>query len=172
MQLPRLATLFVLLAYDEVTLDYATPPTREEFAARLHSSDQYVAQHAQRMLEHLQQHGRLTAHYLFPAQLVRFDNQLTLVGLAGETCVDYSLRLKKELAGSALWVAGYCNDVMAYIPSARVLREGGYESGGSMIYSEIHPDPWAPGLEEKIIATVHALDRRLQARDSTANGRQ
>jgi len=44
--------------------------------------------------------------------------------------VDYSLRLKRELAGPAVWVAGYSNEVMAYIPSLRVLREGGYGGNG------------------------------------------
>jgi hypothetical protein len=76
--------------------------------------------------------------------------------------VDYSLRLKKELSGPALWVAGYCNDVMAYIPSARLLREGGYEPHTSMHFSEIHPGPWAPTLEERIIAKVHELNARLK----------
>jgi hypothetical protein len=31
----------------------------------------------------------------------------TLVALAGETVVDFSLRLKKEIPGNPLWVAGY-----------------------------------------------------------------
>jgi hypothetical protein len=29
-------------------------------------------------------------------------------------------------------MAGYCNDVLTYIPSSRVLKEGGYEGGGAM----------------------------------------
>jgi hypothetical protein len=42
---------------------------------------------------------------------------------------------------------------MAYIPSRRVLAEGGYEGASSMvIYGR--PSPWAPTLEEAIIAAV------------------
>ena len=74
--------------------------------------------------------------------------------MAGETCVDYSLRLKRELAGATpVWVAGYCNDILAYIPSKRVLLEGGYESGGSMIYwsNPLHPNFFTDTIEERII---------------------
>ncbi|MDP6723179.1 MAG: hypothetical protein QGF59_31245, partial [Pirellulaceae bacterium] len=52
------------------------------------------------------------------------------------------------------WVAGYANDVMAYIPSRRVLAEGGYEGGGSMVYYGL-PTIWAPELENDIVTEVH-----------------
>jgi hypothetical protein len=95
-------------------------------------------------------------------QVVRFGDDLVLVALGDETCVDYSLRLKKELAGeAAVWVAGYSNDVMGYVPSRRVREEGGYEATEAMRYSRTHPAPWAPTLEEKIIGKVHELDRSL-----------
>jgi hypothetical protein len=155
-------------ALAELELDYAPVPTRAEFEARLQTNGP-AADHARRMLERLNQDGRLPERYPYPVQLLQFGDQLTLVALAGETCVDYSHRLKRELRepalslsnAPALWVAGYCNDVMAYIPSARLLREGGYEPHSSMFYSEIHPGPWASSLEERIISKVHELNRQL-----------
>jgi hypothetical protein len=150
------------LAYDEVMLDYAGPPTRAELEGRLKSANVYEAQHARRMLDWLEREGRLPEKYPCPVQVAQFGDDLTLVALGGETVVDYSLRLKRELTGPALWVAGYCNDVMAYIPSARLLREGGYEPHTSMHFSEIHPGPWAPALEERIIGKVHELNNRLK----------
>ena len=98
-------------------------------------------------------------------QVVHFGNELLLVGLAGETVVGYSLRLKRELNGPALWVAGYCNDVMGYIPTARQLQEGGYEPHTSMFLSERHPGLWAASVEERIIAKVHALNDELRGRE-------
>jgi hypothetical protein len=154
------------LAYGEAEIEYAPAPTREEFETRLRSTDRAVAQHAQHMLERLKDHnGKLPDRYPFPAQVIQFGSELTLVGLAGETCVDYSLRLRRELAGgrSAVWIAGYCNDVMAYIPSARLLDEGGYEPHSSMMYSEIHPGPWASSLEERIVRLVHELSARTRS---------
>jgi hypothetical protein len=71
--------------------------------------------------------------------------------------VDYGLRLKKELSGKrAVWVTGYANDVMAYIASARVIEEGGYEADSSMIYYG-QPGKWAPAVENKIVDKVHEL---------------
>src|SRR5262249_61804923 len=63
------------------------------------------------------------------------------------------LRLKKELDGQRLWVNSYANQAPCYIPSERVLKEGGYEGGGAMIYYDI-PVPFKAGLEEPIVSTV------------------
>ena len=70
-------------------------------------------------------------------------------------------RLKRELTGTAVWVAGYLNDVMGYIPSVRVLKEGGYEAGGAMRFSTTHPGPWAESVEERIVKQVHELNGKL-----------
>ena len=87
----------------------------------------------------------------YPVQVVRFGNDLTLVALGSEVVVDYSLRLKRELAGeAAVWVAGYSNDYTGYVPSLRVLKEGGYEANTG----------WAPAVEERIADTVHELYRQ------------
>jgi hypothetical protein len=152
-------------AYAEIALAYSPPPTRAEFEQRLAGKDKYLASHARKMLDRLDREGALPTEYPhFPVQMVRFGDDLLLTALGGETTVDYSLRLKRELAGlAAVWVAGYSNDVMAYIPSRRVREEGGYEGGDSMRYYSTHPGPWAPELEERIVAKVHELHRHLSA---------
>ncbi len=38
--------------------------------------------------------------------------------------------LENALGPTRLWVAGYCHDVFGYVPSARILQEGGYETRG------------------------------------------
>ena len=63
-----------------------------------------------------------------------FGPDLMLVALGGEVVVDYALRLTREFHGRRVWVAGYSNDVFGYVPSVRVLREGGYDGGDAMIY--------------------------------------
>ena len=68
--------------------------------------------------------------------------------------VDYAIGLKAELNSTKTWVAGYANDVMAYIPLRRVLAEGGYEGGGAMVYYGL-PTIWAPEVENAIVAEVH-----------------
>ncbi|MEX2045454.1 MAG: hypothetical protein WD941_08890, partial [Opitutus sp.] len=150
-------------AYAEIDLRYSPAPSRAEYEKRLESREKYLADHARRMLRRLDQEGRLPATYPYPLQVVRFGDDLRLVALGGEAVVDYSLRLKKEFGGPAsVWVAAYSNDVPGYIPSERVLREGGYEGLHATRLGSLHPGPWAPGLEEQIIAKVHELDRATQ----------
>src|SRR5262249_23518887 len=67
--------------------------------------------------------------------------------------VDYSLRLKRELDGRRLWLNAYSNDAPCYIPSERILKEGGYEGGGAMVYYD-QPTKLAVGLERQIVDVV------------------
>ena len=83
--------------------------------------------------------------------MIRLGDGVLLVALGMEATVDYALRLKQELQkpdGPAVWIAGYSNLYPGYVPSRRVLLEGGYEAQSM---------PWDPGLEERIVAKVHDL---------------
>ena len=81
---------------------------------------------------------------------------MAMVFLAGEVVVDYALRIKWEIDADRLWVVAYSNDVPSYIPSRRILSEGGYEADFSMIFYG-HPSRFAPEVEDRIVQTVHAL---------------
>ena len=103
--------------------------------------------------------GEAALRYEYPVQAWKIGN-LTWVALGGEVVIDYSFRLRSEL-GPNLWVFGYSNDVMAYIPSERVLKEGRYEGDTSMVpYGK--PSAWSPGIEEKIISKTRELVARTQ----------
>ena len=43
--------------------------------------------------------------------------------------------------------------MMAYVPSRRVLREGGYEGAGAMVYYSL-PGPWSETVEQRIMDEV------------------
>ena len=90
----------------------------------------YLTHTASRMLRWLDAGRELPTHYRMPLAAWQFGDDLTLVGLSGEVVVDYVYRLEKELGAHDLWIAAYCHDVYGYLPSARVLREGGYETRG------------------------------------------
>ena len=147
-------------------LHYVAPPTREQLIRKAASTNKYDKRHGERLLQQLQETGGLTTSYKAPVQTVRLGDQLTIVALPGETVVDYSLRLKAELMddddSSAVWVAGYSNDVFAYIPSRRVLLEGGYEAGGAMRYmtTVLQHGPFREDVEEILIKAVHDLMSR------------
>jgi hypothetical protein len=93
----------------------------------------------------------------YPVQVIKFGDDLLLIALGNEVVVDYSLRLKSELTepdGPIVWVAGYSNVYSGYVPSRRVLLEGGYEARSR---------PWKPSLEERIVGKVHELVDRVNA---------
>lgn len=148
-----------------VTLKYAPPPSRVELERRLASGAYFEADHARLLLARLDRGEPLPTTYPCPVQVLRFGDELLLVALGGEVVVDYSLRLKRELTGAKVWVAGYSNDVFTYVPSERVLAEGGYEGERYMRYTEtmgLHPGPWAAGLEVDIVAEVHRLVHKVR----------
>ncbi len=147
-------------AYREIPLAYDTLPTREQLTERAKSGNTREAAHAARLLGRLDDEGTLPADYPYPVQVTRLGDELTWVTLGGEVVVDYSLRLKKEIADPVVWISGYSNDVMAYIPSLRVWKEGGYEGGDAMRWGT-HPTRWSERTEDHIIATVHELRRSL-----------
>jgi hypothetical protein len=144
--------------FAEIALPLAPLPGKEQWAADLLSKNHALRERAKKMLAALKKGGKIDDHYRhYPVQAWALGEQVIWLALGGEVVVDYSRRLKKELAGRrAVWVAGYANDVMAYIPSARVLKEGGYEADSSMIYYGL-PAKWSPAIEEKIVKKAHEL---------------
>jgi neutral ceramidase len=149
-------------AYTEIDLPFAGLPTRERLAQDTLAKDRFVARRAALLLNRLKMEGNLRGTYPYPVQLWQLGPGLTWVFLGGEAVVDYALRLKKEMGPGRTWVAGYSNDVMAYIPSLRVLKEGGYEGGGAMVYYGL-PSAWAPRVEELIVAAVHAQVQKTRS---------
>jgi neutral ceramidase len=118
------------IAFGQADLPLQAPPPREELekqAARKGGIQSWVAQ---QMLARLNRGEKLPTSYRCPVAVWQFSDDLTLVGLSGEVVVDYVMLLEKALGPNQLWLAAYCNDVFGYVPSARVLSEGGYETRG------------------------------------------
>jgi len=113
--------------------------------------------------------GTLATEVPYPIQIWRFGERIDLLALGGEVCVDYALRLKKELGAERVWPVAYANEVPCYIPSERVLREGGYEAGWDQEQGPLIPSgagstifygwaaPLAAGVEDRIFRAIHEL---------------
>ena len=151
-------------AFQIVELEFA-PNSPEMFQARLQDSSIYRVRHARAMLR-LYGEGRPIRRYPYPVQAIQFGKDLTLVALGGEVVVDYDLRIKHEFGSKGIIVAGYSNDVMSYIPSLRVLKEGGYEADESMIYYGL-PGPYNDEVENCIMTTVRQVLKRVGRRPQT-----
>jgi hypothetical protein len=144
--------------YREIPLQLDTIPDRAKWTADAESKTLSVRNRAMRMLKILDDGGKIPDRYpQYPLQVWRFGDELTWVALGGEVVIDYNVRLKKELPShKTLWITGYANDVMSYIPSKRVLQEGGYEAETSQIYYGM-PAKWSVGIEDAIVKAAVEL---------------
>lgn len=143
-------------SYREIDLAFAPLPGRDHWEAEAKSDQLAFANRAKMLLERIEREGSLATTYPYPVQVWRLgdgEDALTWVFLGGEVVVDYALRIKRNLGPSRTWVTAYANDVMAYIPSLRILKEGGYEGGGAMVYYGL-PGPWSDQVEDQVIDAV------------------
>lgn len=141
----------------QIKLAYDTLPTADELRQKATSGKTlHEKYHGAFFLSMLERKAAIPTTLPYTVQVWAFSDDLAMVFLNGEVVVDYSLRLKREFDKLRMWVNSYSNDVPCYIPSERVLKEGGYEGAGAMTYY-LRPTKFAPGLEDKIINAVHEL---------------
>lgn len=92
----------------------------------------------------------------YPIQVWRIGADFTFIALTGETVVDYSLKFKAACGWNNTWVCGYNNDLLSYVPSLRVLKEGGYE-GVTGMFEYGHRAPYTETVEQQITTKVEEL---------------
>lgn len=138
-------------AYSEVDINLSPLPSREEMAQTRDESSGYSRRWAERMLGIMDSGESFDTTYPYPVQVWMIGDQ-PLFTLGGELVVDYAIEIKR-IFGFESFVMGYTNDVMAYIPSARIIREGGYEGfTAQRVYGL--PTTWATDIETLILAEV------------------
>jgi len=148
--------------FETVALKFAAPPSREQLNERVKNGTPIVRRDAEVMLKILDRDGRLPSEYPWPVQAWQFGHDLTLIALGGEVTSEYALRFKKEFDANRLWLAGYSNDVFGYIPSLRILQEGGYEAGVNSMEFYLQPGPWDSSIEETVVKAVHDAAGRVR----------
>lgn len=97
----------------------------------------------------------------YPIQVWRIGPEFIFIALTGETVVDYSLKFKAAYGWNNTWVCGYNNDLTSYVPSLRVLKEGGYE-GVTGMFEYGHRAPYIETVEEQITKKVEELVKQTR----------
>lgn len=146
---PHLAT-----AYSEVELALTSPPAKEELIKMEKESTGFEQRWATRMLAQLERGEPFITSCLYPVQVWQLGDQ-SIVSLGGELVIEYAIQLKR-IFGQDLFVMGYSNDVVSYIPSTRILREGGYEGAVAQIVYGL-PSTWKADIEMVIMHEVLKL---------------
>jgi hypothetical protein len=158
-------------AHEFATLKMGDAPTREELEQGAKEKPSTLQRWSARLLGELQAGKTLARSYPYPVQVWQLGGSQLWIALGGEVVVDYALRFKGEF-GRGTWVAGYANDVMAYIPSKRVLDEdkpprapgrSGYEGNTSMYVYGQPAHRWADDVEFTIATSVQKLVGQVRA---------
>ena len=147
--------------FTSVNLEFA-PCDPNQFEEEMLGEDRFRRNRASFMLEAIDK-GYDISTISYPVQAVRFNKDFTILALGGEVVVDYSLNTKKRYPLENMFVAGYSTEVQCYIPSARVLKEGGYEPDNSMIYYGL-PGPFAGNVEEKVTGAIDLVLKKTGAK--------
>ena len=139
-------------ALEHADLPLAPVPPRGELEEMVKGPG-YLAYNYRRMIEALDQGESLPTKYPAPIAVWQFGDDLTLVGLPGEVVGGYVPLVEDAIGHRKLWVAGYANDDFGYLPTKKVLAEGGYETRGLI------PDVgfFAPEVEDLVVAKVRRM---------------
>jgi hypothetical protein len=138
-----------------IELPFEPPHDVDAWKERAKASDA-AGYHARQFLARLERGESIPRTLPYPVASWCFDRDLAMVFLGGEVVVDYALRMKTEFDADRLWITAYSNDVPCYIPSRRILAEGGYEADSSMVYYA-RPRRFAPEVEDLILDAVQKV---------------
>lgn len=151
------------VAWATAALPLAAPPSREELEKQAAGKSGTGPWIAQQMLERLNKGQKLPREYHCPLAVWQLGDDLTLVALSGEVVSDYVGLLEDALGQGRLWIAAYCHDVYGYLPSARVLAQGGYETRG--LYSG-GIGTFTPQAESVLVESVQDLAKHAGRKSS------
>ncbi|ADB36666.1 neutral/alkaline non-lysosomal ceramidase N-terminal domain-containing protein [Spirosoma linguale] len=145
-------------AYSEIELPLSAPPSEAELTKTSQDGESYMKRWATRLLAEKKQGKPFLTSYPYPLQIWQLGNQ-PILSFGGELVVQYALDCKKRF-GQDIFVMGYANDVMGYIPSVTILQEGGYEGATSqMVYGL--PSSWAPEVPNLIDREINRLAEQI-----------
>jgi len=144
-------------AFQVVPLPIAPPAPPEKLEAMAKSSASWERYIGTRHLALLKRGQKPATSFPMPIALWHFGGDLAVVGLSGEPVNDYVHLIENAIGPTRLWVAGYCHDVFGYVPSARILAEGGYESRGIDRGDAV--GQFTPAAQDAVIAAVTTMAR-------------
>lgn len=141
---------------EHIQIPLETPPSREHWEKSLKQTSGFDYQLVKSMLNRIDQDGGLNDSVDYPISVCRFGDELAIVFLGGEVVVDYSLRLSSELDWRRIWITAWTNGMPGYIPSRRILAEGGYEAEFPHVYYN-HPTRYRGEIENFVVEAVKRM---------------
>lgn len=144
-----------MVTHQEIQLPLEEPKEREHWEQEVKRGG-FHGELGKAMIRQLDTKGAIETEVAYPIHTWQFGPELAMVFLPGEVVVDYAVRLNRELDWRRLWITAWANDMPGYVPSRRILREGGYEADFSQVYYE-KPGRYRPEVENLVVGTVRNL---------------
>jgi hypothetical protein len=141
--------------YEEVPLPLAPCGSRVDLEAKAKSP--YLGYTAQRLLKTLDAGEPVPTEWVAPFALWRFGDDLTVVALPSEAVSEYATAMRKKFGPDRVWTAAYSNEKFGYIPSEKIVHEGGFEARG---LSWPGLGWFGPEIQKTILDIVERLDRQ------------
>ncbi|QDU81121.1 Neutral/alkaline non-lysosomal ceramidase [Polystyrenella longa] len=149
------------VASTDVTLDLEPLPPLETIRTQAEGGQETpTSRKANYLLKQIETNGQVDLTQNCPLNVARFGDDLLFVFVSGETVLDYARLCQFAFGGQMVWVAGYNNDVFAYLPSQRILLEGGYE-GRTGIIHQLTPTPFLPTVEDRVMGGIRQLVEKV-----------
>ena len=151
---PREATLTT--KYEEVALAMEEPMSAEALNEIIGKND-WRSRCALDLAKPLAEGKPAMREYPYPVTYWRIGDQ-KLFALGGEVVSGYAVEIKK-LTGMDTFVMGYSNDVMSYMPTPEMWKQGGYEVVDANLCYGL-PAPWKRDVTQRILDAVNRLAGR------------
>lgn len=135
------------------------PVAPREQLEKLAKGPFWQSHNARRILQAQDRGEPVPTHYPTPLALWQLGDDLTLVAISGEVVSDYVPLVAEVIGAERLWVAGYSNQVFGYLPSAKVVKEGGYESLGLV---SAHIGWFSADAQDVLLAAVREMSHKVR----------
>lgn len=148
----------LITSYKEIPLPLAPALTKEKLSELAASTvvPDWIKGGINRDIAKLEKGESLPASYpTYPIQVWRLGGQ-TMIMMGGEVVIEYAIQLK-QIFGENIFVLGYSNEMMTYIPTTAMLREGDYEGGMVQLSAGLR---WSLEMESFLINQVIELTRK------------
>ena len=116
---------------EKITLPLREPPDKPQLDDMAQNGTRREQAWAQSLLAG---YGTEKPEILYAIQRITLSHSVDIVAMEGEVCVEYGLFAKSLDPERFIIPAGYCNRNPGYIPTRRMLGEGGYEPDESRLY--------------------------------------
>ena len=135
----------------EISLELAGYPSQEKLDAALKSDNKIERAWAAKTISEPPSTTRP-----FSIQRIDLSKKAMLVAMSGEVVCEYGHFIKELHLETFAVPMGYSNGVLSYIPTAKIIAEGGYEGDqSSQVYGL--PSVFKPEIEDKIKEAIREL---------------